>query len=114
VRQLSVLFGTLPVSLGILAAIVVVLEAPVEVRAPIVLAFLAGGPGAAIVGLLGLDDPLHQLTLSVAMSIAVSSLVSLVSLYAGLWSPTGILLAIVMITIATVSLQRLLVGETNG
>jgi hypothetical protein len=114
VRQLSVLFGLLPVTLGILAAIVVVLEAPVEVRAPIVLAFLAGGPGAAIVGLLELDDPLHQLTLSVAMSIAVSSLVSLICLYAGWWSPTGILIAIVMITIFTVSFQRLVVGETNG
>ena len=90
----------IPVVLGLAAGIVAIGDAPSEVRVPIVLGFLAICPGAAIVGLLKMDDPLHQLTLALAISLTLGSLVSLVALYAGLWSPNGILIVLILITIA--------------
>src|SRR6476646_3032059 len=94
------IFSTLPIALAVTAAMVTIGSAPVNIRFPIVLAFLALGPGTAIVGLLRLTDPLHQLTLAIAISVAVTALLSILFLYAKVWSPTGILVTTIVITFA--------------
>lgn len=94
------IFSSLPIALAVTAAMVTIGSAPVNIRFPIVLAFLAIGPGAAIVGNLSLTEPLHQLTLAIAISIGITALLSILFLYARIWSPTGILVTTIMITIA--------------
>ncbi len=51
------------------------------------LGFLSICPGMAVVRLLRLEDVLTELTLAVAFSIALDSLVAGTMLYAGWWSP---------------------------
>ena len=101
-------FETVPAAMGILAGVLSIASAPVQIRLPIVLTFLLLGPGAAIVGLLKLTDPLHQLTLVLAISISASSVVSIVLLYAGWWSPNEILLIVIAITFAAAGGARIL------
>jgi uncharacterized membrane protein len=84
---------------SVLAIAASLLGLPVFVRFPIVFGFLAFVPGYALVRYLNLDDQLHVLLLSLAMSIGVASGVSALALYAGWWSPNGILIAIGLITI---------------
>jgi phosphate starvation-inducible membrane PsiE len=98
-------FTSLPIALAVTAGMVTIGSAPVAVRLPIVLAFLLFGPGAAIVGLLRLTDPLHQLTLAIAISIGITGLLSLLFLYSGFWSPTGILITTIAITIVAALAQ---------
>ena len=64
------------------------------------LGFLAVCPGMAIIRLLQLEDVLTELTLAVALSIALDSLVAGTMLYVGRWSPSwalGLLLAVSVI-----------------
>jgi hypothetical protein len=64
------------------------------------LGFLAVCPGMAIIRLLQLEDVLTELTLAVAFSIALDSLVAGTMLYAGWWSPgwaLGLLLGVSVI-----------------
>ena len=64
------------------------------------LAFLAVCPWMAVIRLLQLEDVLTELTLAVAFSIALGSLVAGIMLYAGLWSSTwalGLLLGVSVI-----------------
>lgn len=66
-------------------------------RPIVTLGFLAVGPGLAIVRLLRIGDFLTEIVLSVAFSLALSTLVAGTMLYAGLWSPgwsLGLLLAV--------------------
>src|SRR4051794_4896934 len=82
------------VGTSLLAVYASLLNFPVEARFPMVFSFLVLVPGYALVRHLELDDPMHVLVLSLATSLGVSSLLSIVALYAGLWSPNGILIAI--------------------
>jgi len=62
-----------------------------------ILGFLAVCPGMAIIRLLQLEDVLTELTLAVALSIALDSLVAGTMLYVGWWSPSwalGLLLGV--------------------
>jgi hypothetical protein len=64
------------------------------------LGFLAVCPGMAIIRLLQLEDVLTELTLAVALSIALASLVAGTMLYVGWWSPMwalGLLLGVSVI-----------------
>ncbi len=69
-------------------------------RPIVTLGFLTVCPGMAIIRLLQLEDVLTELTLAVAFSIALDSLVAGTMLYVGWWSPRwalGLLLGVSVI-----------------
>jgi len=93
-----------PVSLAIsfasvIAVLASILSIPVGIRFPVVFGYLLLFPGYAFARQLSLEEPLHILMLSLATSIGVASAVSVVALYAGWWSPNGILIVIALITV---------------
>jgi hypothetical protein len=88
------------------AAAVAFAGAPEPLRAPIVLAFLALGPGMAFVPLLGLRDPLAELTLGIAVSLALDLAVAATMLYAGAWSPPASLAVLAAIALGGAALQH--------
>jgi hypothetical protein len=70
-----------------------------EVRAPLVLLFLAVGPGLALVPLLGITRGLSTATLTIAVSLSLAALTSGILLYSERWDPGlgfGALLAIAL------------------
>lgn len=84
---------------ALFAGLLVALEAPAPIRLPVVLLFLAMGPGLSIINLFGIDDITQKLTLSLGLSVALDTIVAGLVLYAGLWSPRGIMLVLVLITL---------------
>ena len=80
-------------------AVALAADAPAAVRSPLALWFLLACPGLALVPLLRLDGPAGRWALVVALSLAVDLLVTLVMLYAGLWSPAGIFAVLAAISI---------------
>ena len=72
-------------TLGALAPAVVLLGAPVAVRAPLVAAFLLIGPGLVAIRPTGLRGG-DAAVLVPALSLAALALVSLVIVYLGVWS----------------------------
>jgi ABC-type uncharacterized transport system permease subunit len=91
---------------ALLAAAAALAGAPAPVRAPLVLAFLALGPGMAFVPLLRLRDPVAELTLGVAGSLVLDAAVAAAMLYAGAWSPMAILVVLAAIAVGGAALQR--------
>ena len=80
--------------------------APAAVRLPVVLVFLLLGPGMAFVPLLGLGDPVAELTVAVGISLAVDVAVALAMLYAGAWSPPATLVVVAALALCGAALQR--------
>jgi len=93
IRPIAVLAG------AALAALVVWGSVTPALRGPVVLAFLLVGPGMALVHLLRLRDPLAEMCLAVALSIALDTLVASAFLYAGAWSPSTILVALIAVAV---------------
>ena len=90
-----------------LAAVLAALAgAPASLRAPIVLLFLLLGPGMAYIPLLRLGDPVAELTLGLAVSVALDVAVGSSMLYAGVWSPRDSLFVLAGIALVGVALQR--------
>lgn len=85
--------------------------APPALRAPLVVAFLALGPGLAFVPLLGLRDPLGELVVALALSLALDIAVAAGMLYAGAWSPSASLAVLAGIALAGAALQLLILGR---
>jgi hypothetical protein len=76
------------------------------VRAPAVFAFVLLVPGLALVRAVAVGgDRLTELTLGVALSVAVSVLVPTSMLYLGWWSPNGALAVLVAITLGGVAVE---------
>jgi len=69
------------------------------IRTALVLVFLAVAPTAAIAGLLGSFDPFARVILAVVTAVAVLSIVAMILLAGGLWSPIGELIGVAAITI---------------
>jgi hypothetical protein len=93
----------LPIVVGsgaVLAALASLAPAPTLIRAPLVLAFALLGPGAAIVPLLALRDPLGELTLAIGVSCSLDVALALGMLYAHAWSPDAGLAILVAVTLA--------------
>ncbi len=65
--------------------------------APAVLWFVLVCPGMALVHVLRLRDPVAELSLAVALSLALDTLVASAFLYAGRWSPDGTLTVLIAI-----------------
>ena len=91
----------LAVVVGGLAAIAASFaDAPTQVRVPLVLAFALIGPGAAIVPILELHDPLGEFTLALGVSLAVDVVVACAMLYAHAWAPEAGLAILVAVAVA--------------
>jgi uncharacterized membrane protein len=76
-------------------------------RAAIVLAFVLVAPGLAIVRPIGMRDPMVELMLAVAVSVALDTLAASAILYAGAWSPNLILAVVAAITLAATAVGLL-------
>lgn len=76
------------------------------VRTGLVIVFLAVAPTAAIAGLLRSFDPFARLILAVVSTVVVLSVVAMLLLSSGLWSPTGELLGVAAITVGCLAAQR--------
>ena len=81
------------------ASLAVALKFHTAVRAPLTLTFLFVCPGLALVRLLAFDDFVAQLSLAVALSLALDVLIPSILLYAGAWSAPVALYIIVALTV---------------
>jgi hypothetical protein len=103
VRYLPIVWPASAVGWSTAAGLAVFLSATPSVRAPIIVAFLLVCPGLALTRLLRLGDLAVELTLAVALSIALDGLVAGSLLYAGEWSPRigfTVLLAVAVVAAA--------------
>lgn len=80
-------------------------------RTTLVLLFLAVAPTAAVAGLLRGFDPFARLIIAFTTTIMILALTSITMLLAGVWSPTGGLLAVVGITVACLAVRLPPVGR---
>jgi hypothetical protein len=75
------------------------------VRTALVIVFLAVAPTAAIAGLLRSFDPFARIILSVATTLVLLSIVAVILLSSGLWSPIGELAGVAVITGGCLAIQ---------
>jgi hypothetical protein len=81
------------------------------VRAAVLLWFLFVCPGLAVVGLLGIAEPITKWTIVIALSIALDLVVTVTMLYANLWSiPAG--LALLGLFAASGAIAQLSTGQS--
>ena len=59
------------------------------IRAAVTLAFMAAGPGMALMVLLRLDDLLLELSLALALSVVLETIVAMAMLLLKHWAPSG-------------------------
>jgi hypothetical protein len=96
----------------------VLLNAGTPLRAAFCFSFLLLCPGMAWVRLLNLAESLTELTMGIALSIALGVIVSEIMVYSQIWSPRWGLLALIGLSLIGVALQmvqayrRLPVGGT--
>lgn len=76
-----------------------------SVRHALVLWFVLVCPGLSLVRLLRIGEAATELMLALALSIALSVLVASVMLYAGLWSPPGVLGVLIGLTLGANALD---------
>jgi transposase InsO family protein len=77
-------------------------------RAVLVLAFCLIIPGWALVRLFSLDDRLSDLTLAVALSFSLETILATFMLYAGIWSPKWGLAALAGVSVGLVAVRFIL------
>lgn len=90
---------------GALSVMAVALGAGTSYRAPVVLGFVLVCPGLAVVRLVAVPTGGFQLSLSVAISMALAVLVPAALLYAGAWSPLAALLILAVLTSAAATTE---------
>ena len=71
----------------------------------VIVLFVLVCPGLALVPLFGLDDVWAEVTLALAASVTVSTVLATTLLFAGLWSPTAIFIGLATISLAGAGLQ---------
>jgi len=98
------------IALALAAVALVVADAGGVARHVVVLAFLLLGPGLAVVGLLRLGDPVAELGIGIAVSVVIDGFVAGASMYAGVWSPEGFLIAVAGIAIVCSAARLALQG----
>ncbi len=95
-------WAALNLALAAAAGVLVLADLDAPPRAPLVLAFLLVSPGFALVRLLHLGDRVAELTLVLALSVALDAIVPGVLLYADLWSPpAGLVVLFAVVLLAT-------------
>ncbi len=75
------------------------------IRPILALWFLSVCPGTAFVRLLRIGDPWAELSLGIALSLALDTLAAAASLYLGTWSVSGVLAILMGLTVLGVALQ---------
>jgi len=98
------------VLVGVLLVATVVLhaiggESLAAVRGGVTLAFMAAGPGLAIMGLLRLDDLLLELSLALALSLVIETILAMAMLLLRHWIPSDGLMAVEVLAGLGVLLQ---------
>lgn len=83
-------------------------------RPAVVAWFVLVCPGAAVVSLFRPPDPWLRLSLTLAVSIALATLVPGVLLYAGAWSPDVALVVLIEVTLAVTALSMVLTRAGRG
>ena len=74
------------------------------VRAPVTLAFMVAGPGMALMGLLRLDDLLLELSLALALSLVLETIIAMAMLLLKHWVPaTGLVVLEVVAVIGVLA-----------
>ncbi len=101
-------------ALGLAAAAASFGDAPLVIRVPLVFAFAIVGPGAGVVPLLGLRDPLGEFSLAIGVSLAADVAVATTLLYAHAWSPEAGLAILVGVTLAAAGGQVLAVQRRRA
>jgi hypothetical protein len=76
-----------------------------HVRAIVAIAFLLVGPGLALVRLLRFGEPLTELTLAVAVSLGLETIIATALLANDRWSPGTALTIVIVITMAGIILD---------
>lgn len=84
---------------GVVALLAVATDLPTPLRATLVFCFVCACPGLAWVRVLRLRDPLAEFVLGVALSFVAATLASEALILLRLWSPTAILLCLVLATV---------------
>lgn len=90
---------------ALLAGVLAFANLDSPLRAVIVLWFMLVCPGLALVRLIRLADPVAELAVGVAASVALATLVASALLYAGLWSPQAVLAVLIGATVTGVALD---------
>jgi hypothetical protein len=85
---------------GLIAVLAMLPGIPVPVRAVVVVGFALVCPGLAWVRLIHVEDRLAELTLGIALSIAIGTLIASLQAYAGAWSPKGCIVALALVVVA--------------
>ena len=98
------------VAIGLSACLVVIVGAPLTVRAPVVFGFLLLCPGMAFVRLLRVQHASIELTLAIALSLTLDLLVSEGMALVGVWSAWRALGVLVLLAVAGAAPQMLLSG----
>ncbi len=80
-------------------------------RAVVGLGFMLIVPGLAFVPLLGAIDRLLAAGLVAAISLGLNTLVGEAMLYGGVWSPTGGLIVVAVLSLGGAALQAALIGR---
>jgi nucleoside recognition membrane protein YjiH len=75
------------------------------IRAAVTLAFMAMGPGMALMGLLRLDDLLLELSLALALSLVLETIVAMAMLLLNRWDPAAGLAVLEVLTVIGVLAQ---------
>jgi len=90
---------------GLIAVLAMLPHVPVPVRAVLVVGFALVAPGLAWVRLVGIEDRLAELTLGIALSIAIGTLVASIQAYAGAWSPKGCIVLLALVVVAAAATE---------
>src|SRR5579864_1964787 len=99
------LWPSIIVILAIGAGLLMFSESSSPVRPVITLGFLLVCPGMSMVRLLHIHDPLTELTLAIALSLAIDAIVAAIMLYAASWSPLRSLVVLIGISIGGAIIQ---------
>jgi hypothetical protein len=103
-RRLSATSAALLAS-GLIAVLALLPHVPVSVRAVLVVGFALVAPGLAWVRLVHIEDRLAELTLGIALSIAIGTLVASLQAYAGAWSPKGCIVVLALVVVAAAAAE---------
>jgi len=75
------------------------------IRAAATLAFMAMGPGMAVMGLLRLDDLLLELSLALALSLVLETIIAMAMLLLNRWVPSAGLAVLEVVAVIGVLAQ---------
>jgi hypothetical protein len=101
------------IALALAAGAATLWVAPGPARTAVVLVFLAIGPGLALVGLLGLDDPLEECLLVVGASLVLDLLVAEALVLGSVWSAEACIQLLVAVAIGGAIAQIRLVPRVQ-